>query len=622
MSERKDQAAQLSNAAPDVKGFEAPHPGSKQMPQWTTADLIEPPKFTRRNWFALLGPGLVMGAAAIGGGEWLVGPVVTAKYGGALMWLATLSILAQGLYNTEISRYTLYCGEPIFTGKFRTLPGPLFWLGVYVLLDFGAIFPYLAANAAIPVAVIFLEGELPNPDEVASHWWLVKWISVAIFLGAIIPLVLGGKVFNSLKAVMTFKLVVVVSFLLFLAVLYSHSSTWIEICSGFFKFGNVPVSRAEDLNGNGVLDAGEDWDRDGNLDVVEEELAPTIDADGDGEPEDWERDAQGQPITFVDVDGDGVRDGANIDNIFVALLTRGEFPEIDYTLVALIAALAAIAGNGGLTNTPISNLTRDQGWGMGHHVGAIPSMVGGRGITLSHTGCVFKIDEQSKSRWRGWYRHIFRDQFFVWVPACFVGVALPSMLSVEFLRRGTEAGDWNAAGMTAVGVGNAVADPPNDVLASLLGISNVIGGEAWGNLFWGMTLFCGFMVLAPSMVTTIDGIIRRWVDVLWTASAWLRRMDSSYIKHVYFSVLVLYAIFGFTMLWAGKPTTLIKIATLGYNYAFGFSCWHTLAVNCILLPQELRPNWWVRIGLGLAGCFFILLGCVATYKTLQDFGVL
>ena len=50
----------------------------------------------------------------------------------ALMWLATLSILGQVIYNLEISRYTLYTGEPIFTGKFRTLPGPHFWLFVYL----------------------------------------------------------------------------------------------------------------------------------------------------------------------------------------------------------------------------------------------------------------------------------------------------------------------------------------------------------------------------------------------------------------------------------------------------------------------------------------------------------
>ena len=61
-------------------------------------------------------------------------------------------------------------------------------------------------------------------------------------------------------------------------------------------------------------------------------------------------------------------------------------PQIDFTLIAFIAALAAIAGSGGLTNTPISNYTRDQGWGMGHHVGAIPSVFGGHGLSLSHVG--------------------------------------------------------------------------------------------------------------------------------------------------------------------------------------------------------------------------------------------
>jgi Mn2+/Fe2+ NRAMP family transporter len=111
---------------------QAPWPGSHDMPRWNVGPLVDAPHFTWRNWFAMLGPGLLMGGAAIGGGEWLMGPAVTARYGGALMWLATLSILGQVVYNLEISRYTLYSGEPIFTGKFRTLPGPRFWLFAYL----------------------------------------------------------------------------------------------------------------------------------------------------------------------------------------------------------------------------------------------------------------------------------------------------------------------------------------------------------------------------------------------------------------------------------------------------------------------------------------------------------
>src|SRR5918997_4960616 len=135
---------------------EAPHPGSKAMPRWDVGELIDAPTFRWRNWTLLLGPGLVSGAAAIGGGEWLTGPLVTARYGGALLWLATLSIVGQLFYNLEISRYALYTGEPIFTGKFRTMPGPRFWVVAYLFLDAGSIFPYLAANAAGPVLTSIL----------------------------------------------------------------------------------------------------------------------------------------------------------------------------------------------------------------------------------------------------------------------------------------------------------------------------------------------------------------------------------------------------------------------------------------------------------------------------------
>ena len=76
------------------------------------------------------------------------GPAVTAKYGAALLWVATISIIFQAVYNVEISRYTLYTGEPIFTGKLRIPPSPVFWALFYLLLDWHAV---LARSAdAIP----------------------------------------------------------------------------------------------------------------------------------------------------------------------------------------------------------------------------------------------------------------------------------------------------------------------------------------------------------------------------------------------------------------------------------------------------------------------------------------
>src|SRR5205823_5491057 len=58
---------------------------------------------------------------------------------------------------------------------------------------------------------------------------------------------------------------------------------------------------------------------------------------------------------------------------------HGRLPPLDW---AMVAAFTAIAGLGSLANTLFSNYCRDKGWGMGAHVGAIPSAVGGRNIAL------------------------------------------------------------------------------------------------------------------------------------------------------------------------------------------------------------------------------------------------
>src|SRR5688572_28480398 len=203
------------------------------MPAWTTGELPNPPT-PKSGILNLLGPGLMMAGAAIGGGEWLMGPAVTAQYGGMIMWLAAISILTQLAYNVEVSRYALYCGESIFVGYMRLLPGPRFWTGVYIFVDFFGLWPYLAANAAVPLAAAILghlpgamptsylpadevsrrtgveirvveeikanpkqygtaAGQTPPPqqflDQMKRETNLRNWLSYAIFAGCFIPLV-------------------------------------------------------------------------------------------------------------------------------------------------------------------------------------------------------------------------------------------------------------------------------------------------------------------------------------------------------------------------------------------------------------------------------------------------
>jgi hypothetical protein len=400
----------------------------------------------------------------------------------------------------------------------------------------GSYFPYLAASAAVPLAALILGGVTPDPAVHPEHGTLIKGLSIGIYLLAFVPMIFGGKVYNSLKALMTFKIVVVLGFLLLLAVFYSHPSTWKEILSGFVKFGNIPSG-----------------------------------------------------------------DSGNLENVFVALWEGRSIPKIDMTMVGLISALVAISGQGGLSNTPISNYTRDQGWGMGSHVGAIPSLVGGHNISLSHVGTVFVPTEESLPRWKLWFRHVTRDQLFVWMPACFVGLALPTMLSVQFLPRGTPPeNDWVTSIMTAGYVRDEV-------------------GGMLGSVCWFMVIFCGFLVLAPSMASTIDGFVRRWVDVFWTANKRLHSLEPRKIKHLYFGILFSYGSVGLLMLaLVAKPEQLLKIATSIYNFALGTSCWHVVVINSVLLPKPLRPGLTMRAALILVGIFFWIIGCFSTIQLVNE----
>jgi len=513
----------------------APHPGSQQMPRWNLGELDEAPRGGWRQWAGMVGPGIVLAGAAIGSGEWLLGPAVSARYGGALLWLATLSLVFQLVYNLEASRYTLYTGEPIFTGKFRTLPGPAFWFVVYLVLDFGSLMPYMIVHAATAAAAIWL-GAVPNPEQSVSDTTLVQGLAFVLLFVAMIPLLVGGKVYNSVKAIMSAKIVLVLGFLMVIAVFYSSLATWIEIGRGFLRFGTVPV--------------------------------------------------------------DGT--SGQVTNIFVTLWRGEPFPAIDRSVIPLLTSFAAVAGIGGLAQTNISNYTRDQGWGMGSQVGAIPSVIGGLRIGLSHTGTVFLPTRANLERWRRWQRHVLRDQVVLWLPGALIGMALPTMLSVEFLSRGTTASQWQMAGMTADGIAARV------------------GGQI-GWVFWYGVLICGFLVLMPSTISNADGFIRRWLDAGWTSLRPLHRIAPHHVKRFYFGMLVAYFFIAIVFLSMQRPMALIVLyGNLG-NFALGFSCFHTLFVNTKLLPAEIRPGMGRRIWLGLAGTYFMSL---AILTAVVAFGLL
>jgi hypothetical protein len=367
----------------------------------------------------------------------------------------------------------------------------------YLLFELGSIWPYLSANAAVPLASVIL-GRLPT----ASDGEFVRMLGYGVFLCAFVPLVFGGKVYNALEKVMVTKLMLVLSFLSVVAIFFTSFDTWWEIGSGFYKFGALPEGQVS-----------------------------------------W----------------------------------------------ATLAAFAAVAGAGGLTNSAFSNYTRDKGWGMGGQVGAIPSMIGGRKIKLSHTGKVFEPNAESRARWRGWLKMIHRDQFLLWAPGCVIGMALPATFSYEFVR-----------GISQV-EGNAVAAMTAEAIAA-----------RHGQIFWFLTLLCGFLVMAPTQVTQLDNLARRWTDILWIGWERMHKLEGHQVKWLYYTILGLYCCWGLLALrLTPNPLALAIATTVMWNFALGFTALHTLAALHKLVPREFQPPLLQRLGLVCCGIFYFTISGIA-----------
>jgi hypothetical protein len=499
-----------------------------RLPDWEVAELPEPQPLRWRNWTRFIGPGIVMMGIQIGGGEWLLGPEVTSKYGGGLMWVATIAIILQVFYNLECGRYALYCGEPIFTGFLRTRPGPRFWMGVILFLNLSALIPGLSTHGAAMAASLWL-GRPPGEADRG----LVTMLAYVFLLAVALPVLLGGKVYTMLQAIMTIKVAVVLSFCLLIGICFVSPENWWSVFSGFAKFGTVPT----------VVD---------------------------------------QQETTV--------------NIFQYWWTEGAWPFIALSNIAVIGAFAGYAGGGGLSNATYSNFVRDKGWGMGSVVGAIPSAVGGRQVTLSHVGKIFIVDAESLRRWSIWWKYVLVDQVYVWAPGCFMGMALPALLSMEFAPFSSLTGvklEWAQSLITADGIRHA---------------PQFAAGVA--KMMWIVTVLVGMTVMLPSQMSIVDDFSRRWTDILWSGSRFVRgTLQGNAVKHLYYAILGVYvlwtvvAAYVFSTYGTPKLMTLV-IANLN-NLSIGLTAFHLLWINCRHLPIELRPRWYSRLGVVACGVFYL-----------------
>ena len=213
-------AADASAAVPEKNIVD---PGC--LPAWEVGDMPAPVAGTGwRAFLAAIGPSLVMVGGTIGTGELVMGAGVAALYKGALLWIAPLAVLCQAFLNSEVMRYTLVTGEPVFTGFMRSKPGPRFWLIWYFFLDSLGWMPALSALAAQVLLFMFF-GDSMDPTQ-------LKYVTCGLLLTCGILLCFGGKIYNTLEFVLGGKVIFVLGFFLFAAVFYAPWHMWQQVLHG------------------------------------------------------------------------------------------------------------------------------------------------------------------------------------------------------------------------------------------------------------------------------------------------------------------------------------------------------------------------------------------------------
>jgi hypothetical protein len=190
------------------------------LPRREVRDLPDPP----RNYWRLVGPGVVAGGVGLSSGEFVLWPFIASQVGLVLLWGALIGVITQFFLNMEVERYTLATGETALTGFNR------FWkhwgLVFAILVYFANLWPGWAISSATLATYLF-GGSAPV---IAVISLLV--IGVSLTLAPVIYVALERLIFVKVAAVL-----ILVALGLTFAI---ERESWVALPAGFASFGTIP----------------------------------------------------------------------------------------------------------------------------------------------------------------------------------------------------------------------------------------------------------------------------------------------------------------------------------------------------------------------------------------------
>ena len=176
----------------------------------------------------MTGPGAVMVGLAIGSGEMVLWPWITAKFGASMAWAAVLAIFLQMWVNFEIGRWAVATGESAFTG-FARLSRAFIYIFIGILFALSWLPGWARATAVCIRYIIFgLEG--PGTD----------WQWTIIVLGIVAIVLFGPKrIYATVERVIAVMIVVVVLGMVAVTFQLGSLSHVGELGRGLVNFGDI-----------------------------------------------------------------------------------------------------------------------------------------------------------------------------------------------------------------------------------------------------------------------------------------------------------------------------------------------------------------------------------------------
>ena len=199
---------------------------------WIHTDLPTPPSLRGFDWLKAVGPGVIVLGVAIGSGEFLLGPAVFVRHGLSLFWVVCIAVYLQTVFNTEVLRYTLATGEPVFTGFMRTRPSSTFWAWFYAALYFLQIgWPAWAGTAAGAIFFLFMR-RLAAPADGPT----IYYIGIATFLLCVAVLSVGRRIERTLELLNWVLVATILGGFFLLSLLFVPATTWAAAATGLVGF--------------------------------------------------------------------------------------------------------------------------------------------------------------------------------------------------------------------------------------------------------------------------------------------------------------------------------------------------------------------------------------------------